>query len=156
MCVRKRLSTGTVQLARQNLHGFDSLWRIKREAYDPAKPRVRQFNACKQNVSNACNSVISTCVYNAIFRFSHFSILIIRANLVLIVFQWLAYAYLWLLDLWFGLKDWRKYSDLVYEAFPATTSVEEMQTRIAGANINEQSLLATDYLNRFNGVAMVL
>ena len=87
MCVHKRLATGAVELARQNLHGFESLWRIKREAYDPAKPRVLQFNACKQNLSNACNSVISTCVYNAIFRFSNFSILIIRAHLVLIVIR---------------------------------------------------------------------
>ena len=41
---------------------------IKWETYDTAKPIVRQFNACKQNVSNACNSLISTCVYRAIFR----------------------------------------------------------------------------------------
>ena len=44
----------------------------------------------------------------------------------------------------------------MYEAFSATPSVEEMRTRIAGANINEQSLLATDYLNHFNEVAMIL
>ena len=31
-----------------------------------------------------------------------------------------------------------------------------MRTRIAGANINEQSLLATDYLNHLNEVAMIL
>ena len=49
-----------------------------------------------------------------------------------------------------------KYLDLVYEAFRATPSVEEMRTRIAGANINEQSLLATDYLSHFNEVAIIL
>ena len=31
-----------------------------------------------------------------------------------------------------------------------------MRARIAGANINEQSLLATDYLNHFNEVAMIV
>ena len=44
----------------------------------------------------------------------------------------------------------------MYEAFPATPSVKETRTRIVGANINEQSLLATDYLNHLNEVAMIL
>ena len=44
----------------------------------------------------------------------------------------------------------------MYDAFPATPSVKETRTRIVGANINEQSLLATDYLNHLNEVAMIL
>lgn len=54
------------------------------------------------------------------------------------------------------MRQWKEYSELVYEAFKSTPSVEEMRARIADANINSQSLLATDYLNHFNEVAMIL
>jgi hypothetical protein len=34
--------------------------------------------------------------------------------------------------------------------------IAAMRTRIAGTNINAQTLLATDYLNHFNEIAMLL
>jgi hypothetical protein len=54
------------------------------------------------------------------------------------------------------LQNWKDYSQLVYEAFRSTPSIDEMRDRIATANINSQSLLATDYLNHFNEVAMIV
>lgn len=54
------------------------------------------------------------------------------------------------------LRQWKEYSALVYEAFKNTPSVDEMRDRVASANINQESLLATDYLNHFNEVAMIM
>ena len=39
---------------------------------------------------------------------------------------------------------------------PRHRVLRETRTRIVNANINEQSLLATDYLNHLNEVAMIL
>lgn len=54
------------------------------------------------------------------------------------------------------MRQWKEFSNLVYEAFKTTPTVDEMRARIASANINQESLLATDYLNHFNEVAMIM
>jgi hypothetical protein len=54
------------------------------------------------------------------------------------------------------LRQWKEFSDLVCAAFKTTPSVDEMRARVASANINQESLLATDYLNHFNEVAMIM
>ena len=54
------------------------------------------------------------------------------------------------------MKSFKEYTSVVYEAFKGTPSPEEMRARVASANINQQSLLATDYLNHFNEVAMIM
>ena len=47
-------------------------------------------------------------------------------------------------------------SDAVDNESAAAADYEAMKERVKGTNINEQALLATDYLNHFNEVAMLL
>ncbi len=54
------------------------------------------------------------------------------------------------------MKLLKEYTSLVYEAFKGTPLPDEMRAWVASANINQQSLLATDYLNHFNEVAMIM
>ena len=54
------------------------------------------------------------------------------------------------------MRERKDFSNLVYEAFKTTPSVDEMRARVASANINQESLLATDYLNYFNEVEMIM
>ena len=53
-------------------------------------------------------------------------------------------------------RPWHEYADRVFEAFLENPSTEEMRDRVRGTNINEETLLATDYLNHFNEVAMII
>jgi hypothetical protein len=39
---------------------------------------------------------------------------------------------------------------------PDNPGLADLRTRIAGTNINKKTLLATDYLNHFNGLVMAL
>lgn len=52
--------------------------------------------------------------------------------------------------------SWMAYSAVVYSAFQSTPSSAEMRHRIGNSNINKQTFLATDYLNHFNEMAMLL
>ena len=54
------------------------------------------------------------------------------------------------------MHRWKDYAAQVYKAFSSTPTPDRMRERIQGANINEQTLLATDYLNHFNEIAMIL
>ena len=53
------------------------------------------------------------------------------------------------------MRERKDFSNLVYEAFKTTPSVGEMRARVASANINQESLLATDYFIYFNEVEMI-
>ena len=55
-----------------------------------------------------------------------------------------------------GLRGWRESACAVYRAIRSTPSTASMRDTIASSNINKETLLATDYLNHFNEIAMLI
>ena len=54
------------------------------------------------------------------------------------------------------LRERKEFSNLIYETFKTTPSVDEMRARVASANSKQEKLLAADYLDHFNQVEMIM
>ena len=54
------------------------------------------------------------------------------------------------------MRERKDFSNLIYEAFKTTPSIDEMRARVASANSKQENLLAADYLDHLNQVEMIV